>query len=202
MAATYNIRYPCSSSLLLGLYRFLHKKDILLSEHPDDVCTKKINDFSQTLKNIFKNPVIHETSLTDGSSLVALSKVFESVIIQSQQMHDAMDQFARSLELSSCFLVDLQTRAIFLTGGDKPDPETYSLCQSGTEMFVSLATMMDAKTAQSVSTIELGDNFYNFFWSAFDVILVAVSKKKLPIATSKNNVMVLLNTLRKILHPN
>ena len=184
------------------LHVFLHKKDILLAENTEEYCDQKIKDCKQTFQNIFKNPIFHETSLTDGSTLIALSKVMESVIPQNKQMHDAMDQFAKSLELSNCFLVDLQTRSVFLSGGEEPEPETLSLCQSGTEMFVSLATMMDAKTAQSVSTIELGEQFYTFFWSAFDVILVAVSNKKLPIATSKNNVMVLLNILKKILDPN
>ena len=185
-----------------SVHVFLNKKDLLSSSHTLDQTQSRVHESKAALKSIFKNPTFYETSISDGTSLVALSSVLESVIEVNQQMHEAMDQFARSLELTSAFLVDLQTKSVFVSGGENSDPETYRLIQNGTEMFVSLATMMDAKTAQSVCTIELGGRFFHFFWSAFDVILVGVSKSRIPVATAKNNAMVLLHILKKMLNVN
>lgn len=74
------------------------------------------------------------------------------------------------------------------------------LYKDGVEMFVNLTNVMDSKSAQPISSVELKyGTFIHFFWSAYDVILVGISDKRIPSATSKNNVIALLNSIRNIL---
>ncbi|EAY12154.1 hypothetical protein TVAG_003600 [Trichomonas vaginalis G3] len=173
----------------------LFNQSDLLGSNLDTV----IQNQTTLLKPIFNDAVFHTTSLMDGSTVRAIVEILQSSIPQSSKMVESMDRFAKSLELKNCFLIDLQTKLPFLTGGDQLSLETYVMVQHATEMFVSMASMMDAKSAQSTMSIEMDGVHYHLFWSTFDVILVGVSDKHIPTATSKNNVLALLNTLRRIL---
>jgi hypothetical protein len=156
---------------------------------------------SQISRLIEDAPILH-TSINDGSSLLQVSLCISELLPKSGELKQAMADFTRSLDLSHSFLVDLQSRACLMSAGSEPlDADTFLVCQDGIEMFVGLATMMDARTAQSAASVELTDgSFFHFFWSTYDVILAGVAEHRAPSATAKNNVIALLSSIKKVLH--
>lgn len=190
-----SIQFIRNSMLEKSTVHVLINKVDLLDDN-SNVTIQKIKDL---LNPIFRDATFHCASLMHGSTINAIAQILQSVVINNSKMIESMNRFARSLELKNVFLIDLQTKLPFLIGGDEATTETYVMIQHATEMFVSMATMMDAKSAQSTMSVEIGNVYYHLFWSAFDVILVGISDKHIPTATSKNNVLALLNTLRRIL---
>jgi hypothetical protein len=67
-------------------------------------------------------------------------------------------------------------------------------------MFVGLATMLDARGAQSAASVEFKDGtFFHFFWSTYDVLLAGIATHRAPPATAKNNVTALLGSIKRVL---
>ena len=176
---------------------FLHKVDLLDGLNADST----LSSLTEKILDYISDAHIHHTSINDGTSLLEVSLCIEHILPKIRELKAAMQQFSRSLELSNAFLVDLQSRAFLLSSGDsKVDEDQFLMCQDGVEMFVGIATMMEAKSAQPTASVELKDGtFLHFFWSTYDVILVGISDHRTPTATSKNNVIAFLHTIRKIL---
>lgn len=180
-----------------AIHIFLNKTDILNSYTSENVLSSQ----SQQIQNILPDSKIHRTSINNGTALFEISLCIESIIPKQKEIKEAMQQFASSLELSNIFLIDLQSSAFMLSSGDsRITPEQFLMCQDGVKMFVNLANIMDSRSAQPIASVELKDGtFLHFFWSTYDVILVGISDKRVPSATSKNNVIALLHSIRNIL---
>lgn len=178
---------------------FLNKTDLLDPYSSENI----LNSLKEKVQEYIDIPDsnVHGTSINNGTSLFEISLCIESILPKKKELKSAMAQFARSLELSNVFLVDLQSSAFILSSGDSTiSTSQFLMCKDGVEMFVGLATIMDARSAQPIASIELKDGtFLHFFWSAYNVILVGISDKRTPSATSKNNVIALLHSIRRIL---
>jgi hypothetical protein len=141
---------------------------------------------------------IWPTSSTDGSALFRVSCCIEAMLPKSEQLKAAMQQFSTSLDLDASFLVDLQSRVFLLSAAT--DPEAFAICQDGVELFVAIATMMDAKNSQAMASVRLNDGtFLHFFWSTFDVLIAGKAAHRVPAATAKNNASALLHTIKRAL---
>jgi hypothetical protein len=151
----------------------------------------------ERIRTKIPNVIIHDTTLNDGSALYHVGQCIESLIVPITDLRDSINNFARSLGLSHAFLVDLQSRAFFLSSDiESMDIDSFAIAQDGVEMFVGIATMMDARSAQACASVELKDGrFFHFFWSAYDVILAGIGEHNVPTATAKNNVIDLLYSI-------
>lgn len=184
-------------SLSPEVHIFLNKTDLLDQDQADGI----LNTLKTRIKEHINSSFVHYTSTSNGTALLAVSQLIESLLPKQKELRNAMRQFATSLELTDAFLVDLQSKTFLLSSGVAPlDPELFTICQDGIDMFVGIATMMDARSAQSVASVELKDGtFMHFFWSTYDVILVGISDHHTPSATAKNNVLALLHSIKRTL---
>lgn len=180
------------------IYVFLNKSDLLDSYTSENVLSSQ----SQQIKDIIPDSIIRSTSINNGTALFEISLCIESILPKNAELKDSMKQFALSLELSNVFLIDLQSSAFMISSSDSTiSADQFLMCKDGVEMFVNLTNVMDSKGAQPIASVELKDGtFIHFFWSTYDVILVGISDKRVPSATSKNNVIALLNSIRSILN--
>ncbi|OHS98519.1 hypothetical protein TRFO_35050 [Tritrichomonas foetus] len=176
---------------------FLHKTDLLDAFNAENT----LSSLKENVLEYIPDAKIHHTSINNGTALFEVSQCIERIIPKRKELKAAMLQFSRSLELSNAFLVDLQSRSFLLSSGDsRIDGDQFLMVQDGVEMFVGIATMMDAKSAQPIMSVELKDGtFLHFFWSTYDVILAGISDHRSPPATAKNNVLALLHSIKKIL---
>lgn len=180
------------------IYVFLNKSDLLDSYTSENVLSSQ----SQQIKDIIPDSIIRSTSINNGTALFEISLCIESILPKNVELKATMKQFALSLELSNVFLIDLQSSAFMISSSDSTiSSDQFLMCKDGVEMFVNLTNVMDSKGAQPIASVELKDGtFIHFFWSTYDVILVGISDKRVPSATSKNNVIALLNSIRSILN--
>lgn len=180
-----------------AIHVFLNKTDLLDSYTSRNI----LSSHSQKILDIISDAIFHSTSINDGTALLEISLCIESILPKKDELRATMEQFQKSLELSNVFLIDLQSSAFMISSGESAiKPNQFLMCKDGVEMFVNLTNVMDSKSAQPISSVELKyGTFIHFFWSAYDVILVGISDKRIPSATSKNNVIALLNSIRNIL---
>lgn len=193
-----NIKESLSPSPQFHVY--LHKADLLDQQSINTIIPSIENEIQRALPN----SLIHQTSTINGSALLQVSLCIESLLPKLKELKKAMTQFAKSLELTKAYLVDLQSRTFFLSSGNREsqgiDTENFLLCQDAIEMFVGVATMVDARSQQSVASVELKDGtFFHLFWSTYDILLVGLSGGRIPTATAKNNAIALLHTIRRLL---
>ena len=182
--------------LIIDLHIFLHKIDLL----DNLLCNSILENYKNQLNLKFNKIFYHETSILDSSSIYSVSKCIRSILPKKNILKETMDQYCRSLDFTSVFLIDFQSRLFFLKGGKKPSNEILTLCQDAIDMFISMTSMMESRGSQTTSSIELTDNlFIHLFWSTYDVILIGLSKNKIPIATAKNNTTALFQSIKKIL---
>jgi hypothetical protein len=176
---------------------FLNKADLLEAGQADAMLAR----MTSQVRAVLPDARIARTSIVDGSALREVSLAIEELLPKREALKAAMNQFAASLDLGKCFLVDLQSRTVLLGSGEEPiDRDVFALAQDGVEMFVGIAGMMDAKNSQSLASAELQNGtFLHFFWSAFDVLLVGIADHRVPPATAKNNVYALLQTIKRAL---
>ncbi|KAH0786211.1 Ras-related GTP-binding protein D [Histomonas meleagridis] len=190
-----NIRDSISPSL--EVHVFLNKVDLLDPQNGESILSNITSQISSELPN----SIIHNASITDGSALLHISRFVESLIPKKELLMKEMNNFIHSLGLSHAFLVDLQSRIFFL-GFDEAliDLEQFAAAHDAVDMFVGTAAAMEARNSQPTASVQLKDGtFVHFFWSTYDVILVGISSHRIPIATAKNNVLVLLHSIKKIM---
>jgi hypothetical protein len=180
-----------------AVHVFLNKVDLVEQPRAADV----VAIHRSLVASVIPDAEVWQTSITDGSALFRVSKCIEDLLPKSDELKAAMEQFSSSLDLTNSFLVDLQSRVFLLSSGIDPlDPDAFSICQDGIEMFVGIATMMDARNSPALASVRLKDGtFLHFFWSAFDVILAGIAAHRLPAATAKNNAYALLHTIKRAL---
>jgi hypothetical protein len=180
-----------------AVHVFLNRVDLMEQPQAADV----VSAHRSLVASLLPDAEVWQTSITDGSALFRVSQCIESLLPKSDELKRALELFSSSLDLTKSFLVDLQSRVFLLSSGVDPlDPDTFSICQDGTEMFVGVATMMDARNSQAVASVRLKDGtFLHFFWSTFDVILAGIATHRVPAATAKNNAYALLHTIKRAL---
>jgi signal recognition particle receptor subunit beta len=179
------------------IHVFLNKVDLLDSVRSESI----LSSLKKCIREKINGSVLDETSINNGTALYQVGLCIGSLLPRKTELKDLLNQFVKSLGLSHSFLIDLQSRVVFLESDVEPvDIESFLITQDGVEMFVGISTMMDARSAQAVASVELKDGrFFHFFWSAYDVILAGIADHRVPSATAKNNVIALLHSIKRVL---
>lgn len=177
---------------------FLNETDYFEEDENDKQFA--IDNICERIKLVINDADIRRISINDGSAIMEVSRCISCLIPLKAQLTEDLKQFANSLDFSHAYLVDLQSRLFLLGNEANLDLNTFLSCQDAIEMFIGISTSSDAKNMQPSASIELKNGKYlHLFWPTYDVMLIGISPKRTPIATSRNNVSVLFHSIRRTL---
>lgn len=173
------------------IHVFLHKSDLQKNE---------VMKYQNEIDDIIPNCNFHITSINDCTSSLALSFIIEGIIPKISNIKTYMKQFITSLSIISCLLIEVKTKLIIASSGDKLDADSYFLLSKGVEMFHSVRDVYECRCPSSNLSLFVNEKYHHIFLVTPDMVLVCISNYKIPITIAKNNLVVLLKAITHVYH--